>query len=75
MYDFSRLRASLAVIAALVPKVRTDVINLQGRIEALEAQADPTAQAQIDELAASAEQAATELAAVDALTPEIPPPG
>lgn len=75
MYDFSRLQVGLNRISAAAAKLRNDVITLRARIEALEAQVDPTAQSQLDAMSDSAEQIAVELEVTDALTPEVPPPG
>jgi hypothetical protein len=82
MLNFARLLAALAQALALVAKIKTDVVNLHGQIQArdariaeLEAQVDPTAPAQLNDATVMAEQLVTDATAVDDLTPEILPPG
>lgn len=82
MLNLARLQAALDRALAAVAKIRSDVVNLHGQVQArdarileLEAQIDPTAQARIDDASTLAEQVATEAEAVDALTDEILPPG
>lgn len=74
MYNFARLDAVTARLAAVVSLIDNGVKRLEARIEALEA-GDPAVQVLIDNAATSMEQAATALEAIGARLPITPPPG